>query len=360
VRLGLVQHFGAQTANALASFDEAVALLEPLDAALDLTQARVARAFTLFLLGQLEPAEREADVALVLAQTLGEAALVAGGCRVKGLALVQSGRREEGRELQRRALEVALRLGKPTLQAAAHNNLALCENHLGNFRAAEAGYESALALWRELNMTVNIGRAMHNLGAVATRRGDHATALERYQAALEVLVKAGERNLVALNLMSTGDALVRLGRPREARVPLARALRMAERDGHMLPALDSHIVLAQAAVALGEYPEAARHLATALDGAREHHFANVLADAVVASARLVAAARPAQAARALAWAGDVARLPETSVSVREDARALGGDGPAAAAPRPLEELAREARAAVGALSAPRGVTVQAP
>lgn len=362
-RLGLFQRFAAQTAQARASLDEAIALLEPrgATATADLAQARVARAFTLFLMGELDAAEREADVVMVLAESAAEPVIVAGACRVKGLALMQSGRREQGRDLQRRALEVAMRIGKPSLQAAAHNNLALSENHLGNFRAAEAGYQAALGIWRELHMTVNVGRAMHNLGVVSRRMGDLASALDRYRAALEVLLKAGERNLIALNLMSTGDVLVRLGRADEARAPTTQALRMAERDGHMLPALDAHIVLAQSDVALGDHADAARHLATALDGARDHHFANVVADAVVATARLIAAATPGEAADALAWASEIARLPDTSVSVRADAIALVGEsGGKGAATRTLDEVALEARAALATFSARRAARAPVP
>jgi tetratricopeptide (TPR) repeat protein len=218
-----------------------------------------------------------------------------------------------------------------------------------------------MAIWRELHMTVNVGRAMHNLGVVSRRMGDLASALDRYRAALEMLVKAGERNLIALNMMSTGDVLVRLGRPEEARGPTTQALRMAERDGHMLPALDAHIVLAQADIALGDHASAARHLATALDGAREHHFANVVADAVVATARLIAAATPAEAADALAWAGEIARMPETSVSVRGDAIALVGEAQGKVdASRTLDEVALEARAALATLSARRAARAPVP
>ena len=354
VRLGLFQRFCAQTVASLASLAEAVAALKRLDAPADLVQARLARAFTLFLVGRLEDAEEESSAGIALAEKLGDPVLTASGCRVKGLVMMQAGRREPGRDLQRRALELAAAVGKPSLQAAAHNNLALAENHLGNFRAAEAGYESALASWKQLHAIANIGRGMHNLGVVATRRGDHAMALARYRDALEVLRKAGDRNLIALNLMSTGDALVRLGRPDEARLPLAQSLAMAERDGHMLPALDAHIVLAQAALALGEHEGAARHLVAALDGASRHHFANVLADAVVSCARLVAVGSPTQAARARGWAEDIARLPQTSVAVREEAqRVVDEIAPGAgstAVPRPLHALVEEARAAVAALS----------
>ena len=344
-RLGLFQRFAASNAESLASLEEAVGLLEGLGATTDLAQARTAKAFTHFLLGDLAAAEREASASFELAG--GDPGLLASACRVKGLALLQSGRREEGRDLQRRALELAAAVGKPTLVAAAHNNLALAESHLGNFRAAQAGYESALAVWKDMRATANVGRAMHNLGVVATRAGDHALALTRYQSALEVLRKVGDRNLIALNLMSTGDALVRLDRPAESRVPLGQSLKMAEHDGHMLPALDARVVLAQAAIALGEHEEAASHLAIALDRARERRFNNVLADAVVTAARLVAATSPAQAAKARAWAADVARMPDTTVGVREDAKRVAGEGGSAGADvRPLEELATEARRAL--------------
>jgi hypothetical protein len=127
----------------------------------------------------------------------------------------------------------------------------------------------------------------------------------------------------------------------------------------MLPALDSHIVLGQVDTALGDHAEAARHLAIALDGAAQHHFANVLADAVVACARLVSSASPADAARALSWAADIARLPQTSVSVRQDAVAIAGSPASNAPPRALDDLAREARAAIAALSPPRAVPARA-
>jgi predicted ATPase/DNA-binding SARP family transcriptional activator/predicted negative regulator of RcsB-dependent stress response len=353
-RLGVFQRFGAQTANALASLDEALAILGPLDAPLDVAQARAARAFTLFLLGRLDDAGRDAETAIGIAARLGNDAILASGCRARGLVLVQSARREEGRDLQLRALEAALRTGKPSMRAAAQNNLALAENHLGNFRAAEAGYEGALETWRDMQMTVNVGRAMHNLGAVSTRMGDHAAALERYRAALEVLLKVGDRNLIALNLMSTGDALVRLGRPAEARAPLEQSLRMAERDGHMLPALDAHIVLGQAALALGEHRASIHHIATAIDGAREHRFANVLADALVACAKLLVETAPGEASAALAWTDEIARRAETTALVQRDAEAVLAAQAARPAgrgePRALEAIAGEARELLARLS----------
>jgi hypothetical protein len=164
--------------------------------------------------------------------------------------LVQSGRREEGRDLQRRALGARLRIGKPSMRAAAHNNLALGRESPGQLQGRRGAvtraprYLARLAHDREHRpRDAQPGRGLHAHGR--PRRPRWSAIVRRS----EVLLKVGDRNLIALNLMSTGDALVRLGQagrgPRSART----GLRMAERDGHMLPALDAHIVLAQAALA---------------------------------------------------------------------------------------------------------------
>jgi predicted ATPase/DNA-binding SARP family transcriptional activator len=351
LKLGICRRFAAQVPAALETLDAAVAL-SPVEDGLR-GQLLAARAFTLFLLGRLADAEADARGALAIAEAATDPTRIAAACRTLGLVLSQTGRREEGREAQRRALESARAVGRPSLLASAHNNLALAENVLGHYGAAESGYESALACWRELHWTSNVGRAMHNLGVVAGRRGDYPTALTRYRAALDVLRKAGDRNLIALNLMSTGDALVRLGQPLDARVPLMEALRMAERDNHMLPALDARIVLAQAALALGEPREAARHLLATFEVAHARGFTNVLADAVVVAGRWSVAVDGENAERAHRWAADIARCPEASLAVQRDAKAfeeeLAAQAPTAmAAPLPLAQLAEEARAAVEA------------
>ena len=198
---------------------------------------------------------------------------------------------------------------------------------------------------------------MHNLGVVSRRQGDNATALTRYRAALEVLRKAGDRNLIALNLMSTGDVLLRLGRAAEAREPALQALDMAEHDGHLLPAMDARIVLAQAATELGDNAEAAQHLVIALDAAEKHQFINVLADAILSSARLVLAAKPKKRKAALEWAREIVASNEVSASIRKDAAQFcesqeGDDAPVAVkseAKRSLSVLAVEARAAISKL-----------
>lgn len=351
--LGLFQRFAAMNEEALATLEEAAA--ESRSEVGLASRIHAARAFALLLLGRLDEAEPPAREALRLAENTGEPAACASASRVLGLVLLQASRREEGRDCERRALAFAQQVGRPSLLAAAWNNLALAENHLGNHVAAEAGYQAALDHWRGLGATVNVGRAMHNLGVVATRQGDHATALERYRTALVMLKKAGDRNLIALNLMSTGDALLRLGHPAEALEPCRQALEMAERDGHLLPALDARIVLAQAAVELKEFPEAARHLLLVLDSAGERRYAHVLADAVVSAARLLLAVKPLLRERVIGWARAIAVAPAVTIAIRREAESLlasagAGKAAAEAPPKELAVLAAEAREALESLA----------
>jgi len=278
---------------------------------------------------------------------------------VRGIIVVRSGKGEEARDLQRRALAIVSRGGNPSLVARVQNNLALAQNYLGDYRAAEAGYSGALALWKDLRATRFMGLATHNLGVVAERMGNFALALERYREALELFKRVGDRKMIAINLISTGDSLVRIGRPAEARAPLEEAIRIATRDEHGIPVAYAHVMLAHAAVTLGESGEAAGEIDRAFEAAERGNFTDVQAEAVVGVARLVAAAAPAFAPQAFAWMRAMAGLPKASSRVRDDANHLievfsaRAIEPAQARGASLEVLVAEARELLGRLNPSR-------
>jgi len=320
--LGHFEQFATNLTCSLEILDACVAALEPAGNGVDLAFAITERALTLAHLGRLAEGEEVAARAIAMAEALGDRQLLAQALTVRGIIVVRSGKGAEARELQRRALEIVSAHGNPSLVARVQNNLALAENYLGHYRAAEAGYEGALALWKELRATRFMGLATHNLGVVAERMGNFALALERYRAALDLFKRVGDRKMIAINLMSTGDSLVRIGRPGEARAPLEEALRIAQRDQHGLPVAYSHAMLAHAAVAMGQSGEAASQLERAFEAAQLGNFTDVQAEAVVGVARLVAAAAPAFAPPALAWMQAMAGLAKASSRVRDDAHAL--------------------------------------
>ncbi len=350
--LGHFEQVAADLPRSLATLDEAVAALAGMEAPRELGTAVMERALTLSHMGKLADAEREAKRAQAIALTVGDLRLLAIACTVEGITVVRSGRASEARELQRKALDIAVRLDKPSMMARMHNNLALAENYLGDYRAAQAGYESALALWESSRSTRSTGLALHNLGVVAERMGDYARALERYRSAFDMFTRVGDRKMMSINLISTGDSLTRIGRPEEARAPLQEALRIAEHDGHALPIPYARVMMAHAEVTLGRYREAAQQLALAFDAAEKGNYKDVLAEGVVNAARLVSAAGPSGAAYALAWMRAILALPDVSARVRDDATALvealtrrGTVEPAAGNGGALADLVRESRRA---------------
>jgi predicted ATPase/DNA-binding SARP family transcriptional activator len=357
--LGHFEQFATNLTRSIEILDACVAALEPPGESPDLAFAITERALTLSHLGRLVDAEQVSSRAIAMAGGLGDERLLAQALTVRGIIVVRSGKGEEARELQRRALAIVSRAGNPSLVARVQNNLALAQNYLGDYRAAEAGYSGALALWKDLRATRNMGLATHNLGVVAERMGNFALALERYREALELFKRVGDRKMIAINLISTGDSLVRIGRPAEARAPLEEAIRIATRDEHSIPVAYAHVMLAHAAVTLGESGEAADEIDRAFHAAERGNFTDVQAEAVVGVARLVAAAAPAFAPQALAWMLAMANLPKASSRVRDDANHLIGVfsaraiEPAQARGAALEDLVAEARELLARLNPSR-------
>lgn len=355
IHLAHAQQMGAHLESSLATIDAAAAALDAMASPRDLAHARTERALTLSHLGRLREAEEEARRAVGEAERVDDALLVARACTVLAIVIVRGGQPEEARAAGRRALALAVPFGKPSLVARLHNNLALAENHLGDYRAAEAGYQAAFDAWSAMRLTRFTGLAMHNLGVVAERMGDYALALERYRAAFDLFTRAGDRKMLSINLMSTGDSLVRIGRADEALAPLEEALRIAERDRHGLPVPYTRVMLAHAAVARGQPREAAQYLARAFESAEQNNYTDVLAEAVVGTARLVLGHAQDRAEDARDLIAAILALPHASARVRGDARALQPSGAAAkrgAAAPALPELVARARAVVAELSFP--------
>ena len=209
-------------------------------------------------------------------------------------------------------------------------------------------------------MTRFMGLAMHNLGVVAERMGDYALALERYRTAFDMFTRVGDRKMVSINLMSTGDSLIRIGRPDEALAPLEEALRIAERDRHGLPVPYTQVMLAHAAVARGKPLEGVDALSRAFETAEKNNYADVLAEAVVGAARLLLAHAPRERNEALSWVAAILELPNASARVRDDARAIlaahpGAPTHPAGRAVTLGDLVAQARACLGKVFEPAAV-----
>jgi len=133
-----------------------------------------------------------------------------------------------------------------------YQQLGTVYQQLGEKDLALANYEKSTAIQPN-------GPALSNIGMLYHQRRDYAKAVEAYRKAIELRpnVAATHRNL--------GDALVKLGRPREARVAYQRAVTLTDADLKVNPS--DALALASSAVFLakaGDGAEAERRLSRAL------------------------------------------------------------------------------------------------
>src|SRR5262249_43379762 len=90
----------------------------------------------------------------------------------------------------------------------ASNNIGEVEMLRGNLDVALAHFERALAQMATRAYAVD---AYLNMGLVHQAQGDELAALERYQAALDLALKLGRREIVALIYYRIGHLQQRLG-----------------------------------------------------------------------------------------------------------------------------------------------------
>lgn len=220
---------------------------------------------------------------------------------VRGIILVNAGaaRYFEGRwaealELYERSSVTFERLGDLSMAAMAKHNIAEVLLDQGDLDRAEALLRDALATFTSTDYAAGVGMAWGNLGRVAARRGEPATALERYVKAREQLTEIDAGAHVQEVLAREAEALVLAGRPEEA---LALVEHVAERAGRSSSQPTLHSMLERVA-----------GLALAADGHTEEAAARLRRAAELA----VQAEAPFEEALALAALGgdDAARAAE--------------------------------------------------
>ena len=221
--------------------------------------------------GAFEEANTECEHALALLQ--GPDADKAAIARVlQGLVMpsIGMGRLAEARRLAERA-RAALRdaYGDGSYAIAAGEiSMAQAELYSGNPEQARAHAIAGEEILRALGPAFDSSRgdAQTVLGIIAFGEGDLVTALARCSEAVE-LNEAGlgrDHPTLVESLACKGSALVGLGRPREARSLLERALAIRARSGgDALAASHARLALAEAELATGGDHDKARTLVLA-------------------------------------------------------------------------------------------------
>ena len=152
----------------------------------------------------LEPAERDAAVA-------GRTDLMARVLGLKGASCTKLGRTEEGRELARRGLELALRDGHDAAAVEAYQRLASAIENASDYEAAEEAYASARVFCEDHGVVGGVQYCNACVAGVLWQRGEWDRAASVCEEVIasphtSVTVLAAASGWLGLVLASRGEA----------------------------------------------------------------------------------------------------------------------------------------------------------
>lgn len=190
-----------------------------------------------------------------LARQVGALPEVAKALWTQGSARFRLGEPRASLALGEQALALATELENLNEMGRSLNLIGASHYVLGQYAQAEGYWEEALKIFQDLGNRQQGMDILSNLGALADARGDYETAFQRYHSALEIAREIGYRDGEIVFLTNRGSEQVALGNYGAAEVDLRQAIQLAGPTGSWcLPnTFNSH---AEALIGLGRFREA--------------------------------------------------------------------------------------------------------
>ncbi|WP_239376386.1 tetratricopeptide repeat protein [Frankia sp. Cj5] len=154
----------------------------------------------------------------------------------------------------------------PTSRQAAHftHELGNIASRRGDYTAAEDHYSKTLTVFEELGDRASAARARHNLGNIALQRGDYAAAEDHYSKALTTLEELGDRTDIGRIYIQLGAIAHKLRYYRAAEDRYNQALGIAEERGDRAGIAYAHHHLSAVAFRRLDFSAAEEHCHRAL------------------------------------------------------------------------------------------------
>ncbi len=215
----------------------------------------------------------------------------------------ESGRSRGGDPMLAESLAIRRSLGNAREIAATLSTLSthhLQSDELGKARECEG---EALEIFRELGDRIGEGIGLLNLGGIAARQGDHASASALFEQSLAIARSIRHQELESECEESIGDLALRAGNLRDAEARFARALRICrdaeDKRGEAIAVWS----LGRVDAANGHHDAARRKFADALPAFQSFGMNSEALDCVEDCAALLTRLRPAGRCSAPACGG---------------------------------------------------------
>jgi tetratricopeptide (TPR) repeat protein len=202
--------------------------------------------------GRHEAAMRHFEQAQRCSEIAGDRRKAASSLHNQAVVARTMGLRDEARRRLTQLLAVQKSLGDHAGQSLVLVSLGLTEEADGNYSAAVAHLEEALAIGERHGFVNSRITALVNLGGIAVKLGDEAAARRYGVRALEVATSTGNRYVAASVHVQTAILDARAQRLTEARAGLRTALEAAVALGQPVLIVDCLTAFAELLVATGE------------------------------------------------------------------------------------------------------------
>jgi CHAT domain-containing protein/uncharacterized protein HemY len=223
-------------AGALVKMDsqaERVKLLEQEKelATVELGQALLTQGAGLSSQGLFARAAEMCELALRLAEQLGEKSLTVNVLRALGRIDETRGNYPQALERYQQSLKIAEEIDDRLGMARALNNLGNVHDAQGNYTEAARRYQQSLKIGEDLGDRTVMARALNNLGNIHEQWGDYTLALEHYQKSLKIKEETGDRGGFAVTLNNIGNVHLNQGNYAQALELLQQSLTISEELG---------------------------------------------------------------------------------------------------------------------------------
>lgn len=227
-------------------------------------EALVRRARFCFDGGDIEPALAYARQAVAQAPPDHPASSATAHALV-AQCLLRLGDHGQASSVSAEALRLARLAGDAAIEGIILNDLGMRADIAGDHGAAFDCYERALRCHRQVGNRNNEGGTLSNLAYAALVLGEYEAAYAQFELARELFAKIGSPNNEGVTLINMGIARLNQARPAEAQGLAGRALHMLQAAGDRWAAGAALRLSGQAALALGDGPNAIAQLSASLD-----------------------------------------------------------------------------------------------